>query len=67
MSEKPEKAFSALVGKRLTSNEASSELWRPVAQELDRDGPEVAAAYLDAEQKLLEERVQKLLKEFAQE
>ena len=52
--------FSGLVGHRLTSEEARS-LWIPMAQEFDRDGPDAAKKYLEAEKQRLEEYVKSLL------
>ncbi len=52
--------FSGLVGDRLTSEEARA-LWTPMAQEFDRDGPDAAKKYLEAERQQLEEYVKSLL------
>ena len=54
--------FSLLVGRRLEPEEEDArELWIPVAQVFDRDGPDAARAYLDAEGQRLEERIQSQL------
>lgn len=66
MSETESVKFSELVRERLASNESARELWQPVAQEFDRDGPEAAGEFLNAQQQQLEEQVQRLLKEFNQ-
>ena len=41
--------FSKLVGERFGSDENSRELWRPIADEFNRDGPDAAKEYLEAE------------------
>ena len=56
--------FSELVGKRLMSEEQARLLWIPIADELDRSGPDVASELLDAGRQRLEERVQNLLNQF---
>ena len=53
--------FSELVGKQLGSDENPHELWRPIAQEFDRAGPDAAKGYLEDEAQRLRERVKKLL------
>ena len=53
--------FSELVEKRLDADENSRELWRPIADEFNRGGPDATKAYLDAEAQRLLERVEKLL------
>lgn len=55
--------FSRVVGERLSSEEAR-ELWEPVAQEFDRNGPDAAREFLNAEKQRLEEQVRRLLDEF---
>ena len=66
MSETESVRFSELVRERLASNESARELWQPVAQEFDRDGPETAGEFLNAQQQQLKEQVQRLLNEFNQ-
>ena len=61
MSEIREPKFSELVGEQLAPEEQARNLWIPIAQEFDRDGPDAAKEYLDAERQRLEERVQNLL------
>ena len=54
--------FSVDVTRSFSNNEESAlELWRPVAQEFDRGGPEAAKEYLEAERQRLVERVEDLL------
>ncbi len=53
--------FSELVEKQLGSDENSRELWRPIADEFNRDGPDAAKEHLEAEARQLMERVEKLL------
>ena len=53
--------FSELVEKQLGSDENSRELWRPIADEFNRDGPDAAEKYLEAEARRLMERVEKFL------
>ena len=66
MSEAQGTRFSELVRERLASNEPARELWQPTAQEFDRNGPEYAGEFLNAQQQQLEEQVQRLLNEFNQ-
>ena len=66
MNEKQAGRFSELVGEKLASNESARELWQPVAQQFDRNGPEDAWEFLNAEQQRLEGQVQKMLNEFNQ-
>ena len=61
MSDTGEVRFSELVEKQLGSDENSRELWRPIADEFNRDGPDAAKGYLEAEARRLMERVEKLL------
>lgn len=58
--------FSELVSEKLAYNESARELWQPIAQEFDRNGPESASELLNAQQQQLEEQVQRLLTEFDQ-
>ena len=65
MTQTQEPSFTDLVERNLSAeDETVKSLWRPIADEFDRDGPEIAKAYLDAERQRLEEKVQKLLDEF---
>ena len=66
MNEAQSDRFSRVVGDRLSSEEAR-ELWESVAQEFDRDGPDAAREFLNAEKQRLEEQVQRLLNEFEQQ
>lgn len=67
MSEPYEMRFSELVGSRLASEEEARALWNPLAQELDRGGPDAARAYLNAECQRLEGRIQNLLEQIREE
>ena len=51
--------FTEMVEKQLDAE--SRELWIPISQEFDRDGPEAAKVYLDIEGQRLQERVINLL------
>ena len=53
--------FSELVEERLGSNENSYDLWKPIAQAFDKDGPDAAEEHLAAEAQQLSERVKNLL------
>ena len=53
--------FSELVEKQLGSDENSRELWRPIAAEFNRKGPDAAKGYLEAQARQLVERVKNLL------
>lgn len=65
MSQEEELRFTELVTRQLSSEEdAVRSLWTQIAEEFNRDGPEAAHEYLDAERQRLEERVQNLLDEF---
>ena len=61
MNEEQDTKFSELVRRRLASEEKARSLWTPIAQEFDRDGPDAAKEYLNAERQRLENRVQSLL------
>ena len=61
MSETGDIQFSELVGARLGSDENSRELWNSIADGFNRDGPDAAKEYLEAEARLLIERVERLL------
>ena len=57
--------FTEIVGQRLPPDEeAVKELWRPIAHEFDRDGPEAAVIYLNAQREQLEQHTRRLLNEF---
>lgn len=65
MSQEEELRFTQHVTRQLPSEEeVVRSLWMQVAEEFNRDGPEAAHEYLDAERQRLEERVQNLLDEF---
>ena len=51
--------FTELVEKHLDAE--SRELWIPIAEEFNRDGPEAAKMYLDTEGQRLQDRVRNLL------
>ena len=51
--------FAELVEKQLDAE--PRELWIPIAEEFDRDGPEAAKVYLDTEGQRLQDRVRNLL------
>lgn len=54
-----------MVERRLTPEEETvKELWRPLAERFERDGPEAAESYLSAERQRLEDRIRRLLSEF---
>ncbi len=57
-----EYSFSELVAQRLSPE--ARELWIPLADEFDRNGPEAAAIYLETEKQQLEDRVRDLLDQF---
>ena len=61
MSDTGEVRFSELVEKQLGSDGNSRDLWRPIAQEFDRAGPDDAKGYLETEAQRLKEHVEKLL------
>ena len=54
--------FSQLVMQQLAPE--VRELWIPMADNFDRDGPEAARVYLDAERERLEENVRSHLQRF---
>lgn len=57
--------FTEMVERRLRpEEEAVKELWRPLADRFERDGPEAVQGFLSAERQRLEERVRHLLSEF---
>lgn len=54
--------FSDLITSKLSpSQEEVRSLWTPLAQELDRAGPDAANEYLDAAKQQLVERVESFL------
>ncbi len=56
--------FSEFVEKQLGADENSRELWRPIADEFNRGGPDAAKGYLEAEAQRLLERVEKSFGQF---
>ena len=63
MPEKKSKhSFSEMVTNELNPN--TRELWTPMADYFDREGPEAVKTYLDAEKDRLEGNVRSLLEEF---
>ena len=60
--EKPNRSFSDMVTQQLTPE--TRELWAPMADYFDREGPEAVKTYLDAERDRLENRVRNLLEQF---
>ena len=60
--EKPKHSFSEMVTQQLTP--AVRELWAPMADDFDRQGPEAVKTYLDAERDRLESYVRSLLEQF---
>ncbi len=56
--------FSELVGEKLASEEQARQLWIPIAEAFNRDGPDAAKEYLAAESQRLEGRVQNLINQF---
>ena len=54
-------SFSELVERNLS--EEARELWIPIAQQFDRDGPEAAIMQLDAQRRQLETYIKALLNE----
>ncbi len=60
--ENPNRSFSEAVLQRLS--EDVRELWAPLADTFDREGPESVKTYLDGEMERLGARVQELLEDF---
>ena len=60
--DKSDHSFSEMVTQQLSPD--TRELWAPMADYFDRDGPEAARTYLDAERDRLEGNVRALLEEF---
>ena len=67
MSSIDEIRFSEAVAKQLESHEPARELWQPIAENFDQDGPESAREFLDAHRQQLEDLIQRLLDEFEQQ
>lgn len=62
MSKDPQPPFSDLVTARLSPDqEEARTLWFPLAQELNRTGPDAVNEYLDAAKQALEDRLKSLL------
>ena len=55
-------SFSEMVTQHLTPE--SRELWAPMSDEFERDGPEAVRNYLDAERDRLEGSTRSLLEQF---
>ena len=65
MDEEQVPQFTKLVDRVLSSEDESvHELWRAIAEEFDRAGPDAAIDYLAAARQQLEQRVHNLLNEF---
>ena len=60
--ENPNRAFGERVAQRLTHD--TRELWAPMADQFDREGPEAVKTYLEAERERLESDVRDLLDQF---
>ena len=60
--EKSTHAFNEMVTQVLTPD--TRELWAPMADNFDREGPEAAKTYLEAERDRLESIVRSLLEQF---
>lgn len=60
--EKSNRSFSEMVTQRLSPE--TRELWAPMADYFNREGPEAVKTYLDAERERLESNVRSLLDEF---
>lgn len=56
------RSFSVTVAGQLTPE--TRELWAPMADYFDREGPEAVKTYLDAERERLEGNVRNLLEQF---
>jgi len=56
------RSFSEVVAQQLAPD--TRELWAPMADYFDREGPEAAKTYLDAERERLENNVRSLLEQF---
>lgn len=65
MSQEEELRFTQHVTRQLPSEEeAVRSLWLRLAEVFDKDGPEDAGAYLEAQRQQLQDRVQNLLNDF---
>lgn len=60
--EKSNRSLSEMVAQQLGPE--TRELWAPMADYFDREGPEAVKTYLDAERERLESNVRSLLEEF---
>ena len=60
--EKTNLSFSDMVTQQLTPD--TRELWAPMAEEFNREGPEAVKTYLDAARDQLEDNVRDLLEQF---
>ena len=60
--ERSNHSFSEIVTQQLTPD--TRELWAPMADHFDREGPEAVKTYLDAERDRLEGTVRSLLEQF---
>ena len=58
----PIRSFSVAVAQHLTPD--TRDLWAPMADYFDREGPEAVKTYLDAERERLESNVRSLLEQF---
>ena len=59
---KPSHSFSEMVTQQLTPD--TRELWAPMADNFDREGPEAVKIYLDAVRDQLEGNIRSLLEQF---
>ena len=60
--EKSHRPFSETIAQHLAPE--TRELWTPMADHFDREGPEAVKTYLEAERDRLENSVQSLLEQF---
>lgn len=68
MSQEQERQFTDLVMRSLPHSEpALLGLWRPVAEEFNREGPDAARQYLDDRQEHLTGIIENLLSEFEED
>lgn len=68
MSQEQERQFTDLVlGSLPPSEPALLGLWRPIAEEFNRGGPDVARQYLEDRQTALQGTIQNLLSEFEED
>ena len=58
----PIRSFSEAVAQQLAPD--TRELWAPMADSFDREGPEAVKTYLDAERERLESNVRSLLEQY---